>query len=202
MDSDYISKFVDRLRCWNCIVTPGLSDGEVTEIEARFGFRFPPDLKCFLQQILPISDGWVDWRNSTDTKIQERLNWPLDGLIFDIEHNAFWLDTWGKKPDVLADAVEIAGTEVAKAPTLIPIFSHRYMPDDPPLAGNPVFSVYQTDIIYYGYDLTSYFENEFAVETNGYHIRGYRPDISQKQPRPIRFWDEIINSWDQNSSVP
>ena len=83
--------------------------------------------------------------------------------------------------------------EVAKAPRLIPILSHRYMPDDPPLAGNPVFSVYQTDIIYYGYDLASYFESEFPGGQEGRPGGGiYQPDVFRKQPRPIRFWDEIV----------
>jgi hypothetical protein len=39
---------------------------------------------------------------------------------------------------------------------LIPIFVHRMMPDDPHLAGNPVFSVHQTDIIHYGFALADY----------------------------------------------
>ncbi len=192
MDTKHINRLVDRLRRWNYTVTAGLSDSEVSDTEARFGFRFPPDLRYFLQQALPVSGGWVDWRNETEAKIRERLNWPLDGMIFDIEHNAFWLESWGHKPDTLAEAIEVAKMEVAKAPTLIPILSHRYIPDDPPLAGNPVFSVYQTDIIYYGYDLASYFENEFSEGAEGYHVSGYyQPDVFQKQPRPIRFWDEI-----------
>lgn len=114
-------------------------------------------------------------------------------MIFDIEHNAFWLKAWGQKPNVLADAVEVAREAVAKAPTLIPILAHRYIPDDPPLAGNPVFSVCQTDIIYYGYDLASYFGNGFSEGPDGYHVSGnYQPDVFEKQPRPIRFWDEVV----------
>lgn len=193
MDTEYINRLVDRLRRWGHVLAAGLSDGEVANTEARFGFRFPLDLRCFLQQVLPVSSAWVDWRDGSPEKIQQRLDWPLDGMIFDIEHDAFWLDSWGRKPDALADAIEVARREVAQAPTLIPILSHRYMPDDPPLAGNPVFSVYQTDIIYYGHDLASYFEDEFSEGANGWHVSGeYRPDTLRQQPRPIRFWDEII----------
>lgn len=193
MDTEYINRLVDKLRRWNHVVTAGLSDSEVAGVETRFGFHFPPDLRSFLQQVLPVSGDWVDWRNGSTEGIRQRLAWPLDGMIFDIEHDAFWLELWGRKPDALADAIEVARREVARAPTLIPILSHRYMPDDPPLGGNPVFSVYQTDIIYYGYDLTSYFENEFSEGANGWHVSGeYRPDAFWQQPQPIRFWDEII----------
>jgi hypothetical protein len=54
------------------------------------------------------------------------------------------------------------------------------MPDKPHLPGNPVFSVHQTDIIHYGFDLADYLRHEF--------------DLSGREPwpeevRPIRFWD-------------
>ncbi len=85
MDADYIHTIVDRLRRWNYVVDLGLSDSEVSAIESSFGFRCPPDLRYFLQQALPVSGGWVDWGNGTEAEIRERLNWPLDGIIFDIE---------------------------------------------------------------------------------------------------------------------
>ena len=193
MNNDYLSAFIDRLRLQGHSLAPGLSDSEVSRVENQFGFQFPPDLKEFLQQILPVSPGWVDWRNGATSEIQARLDWPLDGMIFDIEHNTFWLDAWGKKPAVLAEAIAIAKAEVAKAPTLIPIWYHRYLPDNPPLAGNPVFSVSQTDIIYYGYDLASYFENEFPEIKGGIPTTdGYQSDMFQKTPLPIRFWDDVI----------
>ena len=193
MDAGYINELIDRLRRWGHSITAGLSDAEVSSIEARFSFHFPPDLRGFLQQALPVSGAWVDWRNGSTEEIQRGLAWPLDGIIFDIEHNAFWLESWGLRPALLADAIEVARTEVAKVPTLIPIFSHRYMPDEPPHAGNPVFSVYQRDIIYYGYDLASYLGNEFSEGQEGRPVGGiYQPDVFREQPRPIRFWDEIV----------
>ncbi len=67
---------------------------------------------------------------------------------------------------------------------MIPVFSHRYLPDDPNEAGNPVFSVYQTDIIYYGADLLDYFENEFAQP---------RPAWRTITPRLIRFWSALAS---------
>ena len=108
MNTDYFSSFVERLRLQGHTLAPGLSDSEVSHIEMQFGFQFPPDLKEFLQWVLPTSKGWVDWRNDAASEIQVRLDWPMDGMIFDIVHNTFWLDAWGKKPDVLAEAIAIA----------------------------------------------------------------------------------------------
>ena len=37
------------------------------------------------------------------------------------------------------------------------------MPDRPQLNGNPIFSIHQTDMIYYGFDLDDYFRHEFDL---------------------------------------
>lgn len=44
----------------------GLSDAEVTGVEERFDFVFPPDLRAFLQHALPVSHGFPNWRSSED----------------------------------------------------------------------------------------------------------------------------------------
>ncbi len=93
------------------------------------------------------------------------------------------MDAWGPQPQRLADALAVARAEVAKAPVLIPVYGHRYLPAGPELAGNPVFSVWQTDIIYYGYDLASYFHEDFQVPL---------PAWAAKSPRRIRFWEELV----------
>lgn len=48
-----------------------------------------------------------------------------------------------------------------KVPKLIPIYGHRYIPIVNGLDNPPIFSVYQTDVIYYGIDLENYFRIEF-----------------------------------------
>jgi hypothetical protein len=66
---------------------------------------------------------------------------------------------------------------------------HRMMPDEPREAGNPVFSVHQTDIIYYGFDLLDYLRNEFKLRDR---------DPWPEKVRPIRFWDleRFQTRWD------
>lgn len=159
---------------------PGLSDSEVASVEYHFGFRFPPDLRAFLQTGLPKGQEFPDWRRSDRAELGEWLDRPRQGIEFDIKHNAFWLSEWGDRPSALADACRIASDRITGAPKLIPIYGHRMMPDEPRKAGNPVFSVHQTDIIPYGNDLLHYLREEFGV------AKWWTPP---SEPRPIRFWD-------------
>ena len=113
------------------------------------------------------------------------LDWlatPCDGVMFDVEHNGFWLEEWGPRPESLDETLRMAGDLVDFAPQLIPIYMHRMMPAEPHLPGNPVLSVHQTDIIYYGFDLADYFRHEFNLPSR---------EPWPKQLRPIRFWDSI-----------
>ncbi|MDZ4402296.1 hypothetical protein [Prosthecobacter sp.] len=178
----------ERLAMAGVLFEDGLSEREFAKIEQEYGFCFPEDLRQFLAYALPVSQSWVDWRNGAKTEILERMQWPFEGICFDIEHNSFWLADWGEKPAVLQEAFEIARQNVAKAPKLIPIFSHRFMPDFPAEAGNPVFSVYQTDIIYYGQNLEDYLHNEFR---DAFDLASGTTDENHDNLRLIRFWSDI-----------
>ena len=158
----------------------GLTDLEVEATEKKFNFRLPPDLRAFLQTALPTGEHLPNWRSRDEAEIRQRLNWPLDGCLFDVEHCDFWLPEWGPKPQLLADALKIATEMIAEAPKLIPIYSHRFIPEEPHEAGNPVFSVYQMDIVYYGFDLDDYLRHEFHLPE--------RKDWPAKV-RPVRFWN-------------
>ena len=158
----------------------GLTAAEVTAAERRFGFRLPPDLRDFLQTALPRGPQFPDWRSGDEDTLREWLDLPRQGILFDVEHNGSWLDEWGPRPP-LADALRIASEHVAAAPRLIPVFGHRIMPDEPHMPGNPVFSVHQTDIIHYGFDLADYLRHEFNLPREPW----------PGQVRPIRFWDQV-----------
>ena len=135
---------------------------------------------AFLQTALPRGPKFPDWRSGDEATIREWLNVPREGVLFDIEHNDFWLDEWGCQPDSLEEALCTGSNLIAAAPKLIPIYSHRMMPDEPHLPGNPVFSVHQTDIIRYGFNLADYLRHEFRLSG-----REPWPD----ELRSIRFWD-------------
>jgi len=166
-------------------IAPGLTDAQLERAEAVIGAKFPPDLRAFLSEGLPVGDRFPDWREPNSKAIRDQLDWPFEGIAFDIQHNAFWFRSWGVQPADPAKALEIARTRVAEAPRLIPISGHRYIPAEPALAGSPVLSVYQTDIIYYGLDLATYLRCELDGLPYEDAVRG--------KPRNIRFWSELVN---------
>lgn len=170
----------------------GLTAPELSQINTLFGITFPPDLQLLLQTALPVSDSFVNWRQGlhhqeeTD-KILARLAWPLEGILFDIRSNDLWLNSWGVKPDHDKDQASVVKEHYDTYPRLIPVYSHRYIPASPHQHGNPVFSVYQTDIIYYGYDLANYLANEFRFQL---------PEGFEKLAAPrvkIGFWSDFAD---------
>ena len=183
MDLPHVQKILEQA---GVVFSAGLSTDEIQQVEHIFSFRFPPDLAAFLSQGLPVSHGFVDWRRGECPPIRDSMDWPFDGLCYDIEYNSFWVDTWGKRPEKLGDCFRIAGEAIAQAPTLIPICGHRFLPDHPHEAGSPVFSVYQGDVRYYGYDLWDYLEHEL-----GCRFGKKRPE-PEDGPGQIPFWSDLV----------
>ncbi|MCY1675756.1 hypothetical protein OVA06_13740 [Pseudarthrobacter sp. SL88] len=101
-------------------------------------------------------------------------------MLFDVGENGFWPEEWGERPTQVEEVLPAARERLRTVPVLIPIYSHRFMPAAPAPAGSPVFSVYQTDVIYYGSDLASYFQSEFFNN----------PDRKSSTHR-IEFWSDL-----------
>lgn len=175
----------------------GLSETELLACETEFDIHFPDDLRSFLKCGLLVSDRFPNWRNGDRDELRSWLELPLNGILFDVEHNGFWLPEWGKRPCDMLHAKETVRNLVAKAPRLIPVYGHRMIPDRPIRAGNPVFSVHQTDIIYYGCDLRDYFIHEFFSKSEG----GVWPMTDCV--RLIEFWDlkRFATRWERQPSI-
>lgn len=141
----------------------GMSERELDHVEERWGFRFAPEHRTLLGAGLPTgSRSWPDWRDGDPEDLAERLSWPVDGVLFDVERNGFWHPDWAPRPTDTQNALEVARTHLAKVAVMVPIYSHRCLLADPDRTGTPVLSMYQTDIIYYGTDLVDYFHHEFG----------------------------------------
>ena len=182
MDLAYLSNLVAHWQRRGIRSGPGLTDAEVERVERRFGWLFPDDLLMLLRFALPTSKGFPDWRSGREETLRASLEWPQEGLRSSIECGDLWLDSWGARPIELAEALPIARHAVRRAPTLIPIYSHLYLPAEPMLPGNPVFSVHGADTIVYGNDLAAYLHHEFEMPL---------PEWAAPSPRPIPFWTEL-----------
>jgi hypothetical protein len=182
------------------MIVSGYSPSELDDIQDRWQLRFPGDLLDLLRErrsvirvdpldilrqqrsgiLVGRSD--FDWITSDPREIRRQLDWPFEGFWFDVQHNDVWWPEWGDKPANAAECHRQLKEVFATAPRLIPLFSHRYLPEEPVERGNPVFSVYQCDVVHYRADLYDYIERE---------ERGAR---TKPWPRlkEIRFWSEAV----------
>lgn len=159
-----------------------MTENEIAKAEKFYDIVFPKDLKKLLMNFIPVSTKFYNWNNYSEeniSKIKNALEWPYEGIIFDIENNNFWLEEFGECPKSKEEKIQIFKKYRNKIPKLIPIFSHRYVVSDKD-KNYPIISVYQTDIIYYGSNLLEYFENEFNHTHNITNIK------------EIPFWSIII----------
>ena len=158
--TDLAAAAAAELRALRIPSRPGLTERELARVERKFGFTFADDHRALLAELVPIGQGWVDWKHDDET-IRDRLDAPLEGVLFDVANGVFWPEEWGVRPDGDAEAEQVARGEFASWPTLVPLYAHRRMPAGAP-TGAPVFSVMQTDVIAYGADLLDYVRTEFG----------------------------------------
>ena len=203
----------------------GLDEPRIDALERHWELKFPRDYRRFLSVLnapdrgtyhVGFSDdppygmvegddqpSYFDWQNDNEA-IVGALNWPLEGLLFDVENNALWLDSWGERPGEAADAHEKVAQLVARAPTLIPITGHRYLLADSLEAGNPVLSVWGSDIICYGSNLRNFLLLEFSG------LLGLDRDevteianagMTDEKIATIPFWGELmLREWESRNS--
>jgi len=160
--------------------TTGYTRMELEGAQERYGVRFPPDLIALLLVRQP-ANGY-NWA-AEDPRIRTMLDWPFDMLRFGVE-DGFWWPGWGDRPTAPDERAAVLRSALAAAPRLIPIYSHRFLPETPNEAGNPVFSMHGFDTIYYGANLDEYFAREFGG-------RGVIGPV-----RHIPFWSDLVERFD------
>jgi hypothetical protein len=174
-----------------CEIGPGLTDADLARVERDYEFEFADDHRAFLAAGLPLSiplpwrhgSPWPDWRDGDPAEIRERLACPVEGALFDVEHNALWLPSWGQRPADDSEALEIARQHLDQAPKMIPVSGRRYLPAGHGTYGHPVLSIYQTDIIVYGTDLADYIDQEFVR---------YSLSADWTPPPMVPFWSDFL----------
>ncbi|WP_242910452.1 hypothetical protein [Actinomadura terrae] len=177
-------------------IEPGLTGAEFSRVEREFGFEFSDDHRAFLAAGLPAGSPppepgvsqsaapWPDWRGGDPDELRARLDWPVDGVLFDVGHG-YWDDGWGDRPDDEAEALVRARRGLAVVPRMVPVFGHRYLPAGRGTSGHPVLSMHQTDIIYYGTDLDDYIRREFDDSDPGI-------DADWVPTAVVPFWRDFL----------
>ncbi|WP_203916214.1 hypothetical protein [Rugosimonospora africana] len=183
-----------------CRLAPGLTDAEFDRLEREYDIEFADDHRSFLATGVPTNtpfekeEGvfhawerpWPEWRDGNPDLIRQRLDWPVEGILFDVEHNAYWHGSWGDRPKSLVEALETARSRLARVPKLVPIYGHRFLPGGRGTFGHPVLSVWQTDIIYYGMDLIDYVHQEFGGPGTD------RMDERWQPLATVDFWKDFL----------
>jgi len=166
---------------------PGLTTGQVAEIEAQLGFRLPDDFVYLFSNLQDPGGTLFPWSRFEKRLYDSYIEDIWGGIAFDIEHNVVWLDRWGKRPPALGDALAIARPDFQTWPRLLPIHGHRFLAAEPCESGNPVFSIVQTDIIYYGADLAHYLIEEFLQSD-------YAANTHLRKIRRIAIWSDFAEA--------
>lgn len=113
--------------------------------------------------------------------LAKRLQLPVEGVLFAVEWDRFWHDSWGRRPAQMKHALRTARYHLERAPTLLPICSHHYLPAGRGSFGHPVLSVVRTDVATRGADLADYIAAEFGAG-----------DPRRPDPVPIiEFWSTL-----------
>lgn len=183
---DKYDEIVIKLKKNGVVFDCGISPQELLDIEKIYNISFPVELRLLYSLGLPVSNGFCNWRDMSSKNIQmikNVLEQPIRGLQSDLEDGDFWCENWGSRPDNIEQAQSILLKHYRNAPKLVPIYSHRYMPFIAERINIPVFSIMQSDIIYYGTDLISYLEVEFG-------LRQYK-DILHANFQHVNFWSDL-----------
>ncbi|WP_207400784.1 hypothetical protein [Actinomadura roseirufa] len=117
-------------------------------------------------------------------ELRLQLNWPIDFLLDDVQHR-HWRPAWGERPDSGEAAVELATSQLAGVPKMVPVHEHRFLPAGHGTFGHPVLSMRGSYIIYYGVDLLDYITQEFKEP------RPERPDDWAPQAT-VPFWRDYL----------
>jgi hypothetical protein len=181
------NRIVAQLQRSGVLFEPGLSAMEIEKAEHIYNVHFPSALKSMLSVAIPISPGFYNWRtqNTSDCEIiKKAIEFPLQGLIFELNTNAFWCEVLGDKPTDNVKAQRKLTDYYNRVPQMIPVYSHRYIPCFSACDNPPVFSIMQSDIICYGSDLIEYLEIEFGYKKYS--------DIDFSKVPHIEFWSDLL----------
>lgn len=184
------SQVIDRFRAKGIRCDTGLSDSEIVGIEQELDFGFPPDVRDFLQTVVPISAYFPNWRDDLCVVRARYIDPITTRFLFGVEQGFFWFPNWGEQPVETSAAIEVARSHLCKVPKLVPLGDPLYLkciPCNPCLSGNPVFSVRGPDVLHAGRNIGEYLE--WLSESNA--IADDPTPVFGIDYRSIDFWTDV-----------
>ncbi|CAL9084276.1 unnamed protein product [Musa textilis] len=184
----YAKAVVAHLRASGVPVAPGLSDAEFAAVESAYGFKFPPDIRSVLCEGLPVGPGFPNWRSASPQQLRLLLGLPATSILHEVTSGGFWPRAWGPRPQDTSVAIAAAKVVLRRAPSLVPIYRHFYMPASPSLPGNPVFYIRGGDVRTAGVDLADFFQRE---RPRGWTAGALAPAWVATSARRVEVWTEL-----------
>jgi len=182
-----------------------MTDAEIVAAENRFGLAFPPDYRLFLatlhtpdppmigarfegSDLIPDqARSFPDWTGD-DRPIETLIAWPLEGLIWSIEQDERWHPNWGRRPRGRRQREALLRDISSAGPQLVPVSGHRYLVGPTNREGNPVLSIYGSDVIVYTRNLVFYLPLDLGIAPPNPD-----PHVETLRMEPIPFWQDIID---------
>lgn len=199
----------------------GLTEYDIVRAEKRWDVAFPPDFRLFLRYLhtttpkmqrlgydestehpgefragmSDVPSSFYNWKDKPES-LQGAFGWLLKGILFDVERAELWRPSWGNKPATPEARLQRVRELVRAAPKLIPVYGHRYLLAHPCQPGNPILSIWQTDVVMYAPNLRSYLLYEFADLVGLDRKRVEEEVISEieskeSQYASIPFWGDL-----------
>ncbi|XP_021729550.1 uncharacterized protein LOC110696514 [Chenopodium quinoa] len=192
----YAKTVITSLKTSNIHVAAGLTNDEITTVESAGHLTFPSDLRSILSEGLPVGPGFPNWRSSSTYQLRLLTALPIISLSQEVSRNNFWVPSWGPRPTNEDQAQSLAQHFLSKAPSLVPVFRHCYIPAEPNLAGNPVFYVHGSDVRLLSADVGGFFkETEFwrkdcVWRTRRSNNKNNTTPAWAQEARRVEFWTE------------
>ncbi|HEY6794032.1 MAG TPA: hypothetical protein VI248_05045 [Kineosporiaceae bacterium] len=180
-----VATALDCLAARGVRVERGLAPAEFERLERTFRFRFGPEQHRLLAAAMPISDGWVDWRD--DDAAHEALERPIREIVAAVLHRGFWLPGWGRRPPGDLRAERATRHRLREVPALVPLHAEHYLPGEPMPCGSPVFSLLRIGVVSHGETLLDHVEHHF-----GRQRRIGRP---WREVPSVPFWSDLASRY-------
>jgi hypothetical protein len=180
-----------------CIAEPGLTEAELDRAETTFGLVMPPLWRAVLRRVHPVevpmpprnADDILIWTRFPDWRLRDReataqmIDWPVAGVLFDVEHHDFWWHAWGPRPRSLLASLRTARARLEALPRLTPLWINLYVANTD---RSPVFSIHQADPVIMATTLDRFRADRPAVDI----------PIEDYPLGDVPFWSELT-AWAQ-----